>query len=139
MGMDEQSKLALQSTPADAANITIPDIVPGQSPEEMALKVEQARAMEDLVSRQEAEKERLAERLRKEAADEEEKAFASLEKERDRVLREARNKHAAELTARSDLSGEATQKLLDSHQMEMEQLMERQEGERSKQNELLRE
>lgn len=61
--------------------------------------------------RQEEEQEKLEDKLAREAKEAETKAIADFETYRERALREAKNRQAAELSARSDLSSAETQQV----------------------------
>ena len=76
-----------------------------------ALKHEQQRAMEELNERHGEEQERMEDKLAREAKEEEARMMKAFEQERERALREARNRQAAELTARSDMSSDETQQV----------------------------
>jgi hypothetical protein len=65
------------------------------------------------------------------------KKLQEFEAKKDKLLREAKNKQAAELTARSDMTSEATQKLLESHQQELEELLQSQDDQKRKQKQML--
>lgn len=132
--LDEHSRLALQSKPTGVEYINIPNVVAGQSPEEQAIKREQERSLEALKERHVEDQDKLEEKLEREAREAEKKALDEFETYRQRALREAKNRQAAELTARSGLSSDETQQLLAAHQVQLENLMESLEGDRSKQN-----
>ena len=76
-----------------------------------ALKREQERSLEELQERQQEEMERLEDKLAREAKDSEHKEMQDFEAYRERTLREAKNRQAAELSARSDLSAAETQQV----------------------------
>jgi len=75
------------------------------------LKREQERTLEELAERQQEDQERLEDKLAREAKDVEMREMADFEAYRERSLREAKNKQAAELSARSDLSATETQQV----------------------------
>lgn len=73
--------------------------------------MEQQRAIEEIQEKQENELKNLEVQMKNEEKDDANKALKQFEDERQRLLSEAKNRQAAELTARSDLSAEATQKV----------------------------
>lgn len=76
-----------------------------------ALKHGQERSLEELEERQQEEKEKLEDKLAREAKTTEQKEMQDFEAYRERALREAKNRQAAELSARSDLSAAETQQV----------------------------
>lgn len=67
--------------------------------------------MEELKERQQIDEDKLDDLLNKQARKEEDKAMADFEVYRQRALREVKNRQAAELSARSDLSSDEMQQV----------------------------
>lgn len=75
------------------------------------MKREQERTREELGERQQEELEKLEDKMAREAKHTEQKEMQEFEVYRERSLREAKNRQAAELSARSDLSAVETQQV----------------------------
>ena len=81
-----------------------------------ALRNEQERTLADMRERHEQDTHKMDDKLEREVATEEAQAVELLEAEKERRLRELKDRHAAELAARSkDMSPEEVQQVLIEH------------------------
>ncbi|KAI8480901.1 hypothetical protein Bbelb_413740, partial [Branchiostoma belcheri] len=140
--IDEQDKqlqqvAQLQQQEA-VADLVIPQLKPGDSLEEQAIKKEHQRAQDELVTRHKDEREELEAKMDQEMRKKEAEERKKFEAEREKALREKKNKQAAELAARKDLTEEEMAALLAAHEQELEDLNDRLDAERSRQQLSLR-
>eukprot|EP00058_Branchiostoma_floridae_P012905 XP_002598393.1 hypothetical protein BRAFLDRAFT_128123 [Branchiostoma floridae] len=140
--IDEQEKqlqqvAQLQQQEA-SAGLVIPQLAPGDSLEEQAIKKEHQRAQDELVARHKDEREELEAKMDQEMRKKEAEERKKFEAEREKALREKKNKQAAELAARKDLTEEEMAALLAAHEQELEDLNDRLDAERSRQQLSLR-
>lgn len=132
--LEEQSRLAASNKPKDMDEIVLPDIIVAKDSVEItALKKEQDRTIEELKEHQEQVLLKLTDKLEKETRDEESRKLKAFEAYRLRAINEVRNRQAAELSSRNDLDASESQRLLDSHQRELDDLVEKLDAERNKQ------
>ncbi|WAR00886.1 hypothetical protein MAR_025258, partial [Mya arenaria] len=104
-----------------------------ESMEEKALKKEQDRAKDDLKRQQKKEFDNLAAKLDSDASKQEDNIKKQLSGEREKVLRELKNKHAAEIAARPDLGQDQINMLMAQHEKELEEVADRLQKEKDRQ------
>ncbi|KAH3741464.1 hypothetical protein DPMN_048189, partial [Dreissena polymorpha] len=135
----EVEKEAEVNVAVDTSLIKQPKVNIAESIEEKALKKDQERGKEDLRKQQKKEFDSVASKLDSEAQKQEEAMKGQLNSEREKVLRELKNKHAAEIAARPDLSQDQINLLMGQHEKEIEDLADRLENEKNRQMLALRE
>ncbi|XP_071497013.1 uncharacterized protein [Diadema antillarum] len=142
--LKEQEK-SVGKEPGDAGGFSIMGVAEDTpinmaelSMEEQAVVREHQRVQEEMKQRHQEEKEDLAKKVAEDAKTKEEGEVRRLEREKSKVLSETRNKHAAELAARQDLSEEEMKQLLLTHARELEDIEDRLESERTRQQLSLR-
>ncbi|XP_071958404.1 uncharacterized protein [Antedon mediterranea] len=106
--------------------------------EEQAVVREHQRVQEEMTERHEEEKKTFKKKLEEEGKQKQEADLRRMDSERMKVITEKKNKQAAEITARTDLSDEEMQQLLTAHAREIEDLEDKLDGERSRQQLQLR-
>lgn len=133
--LEEQSQAIAANKPVDADHVVVPEVIlPRETSEEQALRNEQERTLADMRERHEQDTLKVNEKLERELAAEEAQAVEHLEADKERRLRELKDRHAAELAARSkDMSPEEVQQLLTAHQQELEEIMEKMDLEKQRQ------
>ncbi|XP_077985306.1 uncharacterized protein LOC144439946 [Glandiceps talaboti] len=103
------------------------------SVEEQAVVREHERVQEDLHKRHAQESEDLVGKLEKDNSQKEMADAKKFNSEREKLIREKKNKQAAELAARKDLSEDEVARLLEAHARELEELEDRLDNERARQ------
>lgn len=105
----------------------------GESAAELALKKEQERIKADLKKQHGQEFDKIATKLEQEGQQKEGALKKQLDGEREKILRELKNKHAAELAARPDLSQDQVNAMMAQHEYELENLADKLENEKNRQ------
>ncbi|XP_033122761.1 uncharacterized protein LOC117121631 [Anneissia japonica] len=106
--------------------------------EEQAVVREHQRVQEEMKQRHEEEQQKLKEKLEQEGKEKQEDELRRVDSERLKIITEKKNKQAAEITARTDLSDEEMQQLLTAHAREIEDLEDKLYSERARQQLQLR-
>ncbi|CAH1797049.1 unnamed protein product [Owenia fusiformis] len=139
--VSEQEKQMKQVVAAKASEddmLRLPEVHIGESIEEQALRKEQERAREEMRERHEHEREDLGTKLEQSARQGEQDTLRNLENEKEKILREKKNKQAAELAARTDLSEEEMAALIAQHEHDLEELADKLDSEKRRQQAALR-